>query len=140
MNLISMSLLQDSTTLSDISLHGSLLVQALLKFQVPKVIVNSLLKMPPDDIIGRLSCDPSGSHVITAFLTSATISVKKKNKLIKILEVRPIVLISQHWFFMSFVQSTTRHLQVACRLFRYYTCNYINTSPRQRTDNIVNVL
>lgn len=63
------------------------MVQALLKFQVPKVVVNSLLKMSPDDIIGRLSCDPSGSHVVTAFLSSPTVALKRKNKLTKTLEV-----------------------------------------------------
>ena len=73
--------------LKEVSLHGSLLVQGLLKFQIPKVVVNSLLKMPADDIISRLSCDPSGSHVITTFLSSPTISLKKKSKLTKTLEV-----------------------------------------------------
>ena len=76
-----------ASLLKEISLHGSLLVQALLKFQVPKVVVNSLLKMPSDDIIGRLSCDQSGSHVITTFLSSPTVSPKKKNKLTKMLKV-----------------------------------------------------
>ena len=73
--------------LKEVSLHGSLLVQGLLKFQVPKVVVNSLLKLPAGDIINRLSCDPSGNHVITTFLSSPTISLKKKNKLTKTLEV-----------------------------------------------------
>ena len=73
--------------LREVSLHGSLLMQALLKFQVPKVVASSLLKMPCDDIVGKLSCDPSGSHVITTFLSSPTMSQKRNNKLTKILEV-----------------------------------------------------
>ena len=68
------------------STHGSLLVQALLQFEEPKLVARSLLKMPSDDMVG-LSCDPSGSHVIDAFMSSPTVSRKLKSKLIAKLKV-----------------------------------------------------
>ena len=49
-------------------------------------MVNSLVKMKSDDIV-NISCDPSGSHVITTFMTSTTVPIKKKQKLVVTLEV-----------------------------------------------------
>lgn len=68
------------------SLHGSLLLQALLKFQDVKVVVRSVLKMKVKELV-RISCDPQGSHVLTTFMSSSTVPEKKKEKLAAKLEV-----------------------------------------------------
>ena len=73
----SVSLTQTSKPKS-ISVHGSLILQVLLKFQDTKLVTRSLLKMTADDIM-RVSCDSCGSHAITMFMTSSTVSSKKKN-------------------------------------------------------------
>lgn len=62
-------------------------MQALLKFQDTKLVVASLLHMTTNDIV-RMSCDPSGSHVLEAFMSSHTVPVKKKRRLIEKLKVR----------------------------------------------------
>ena len=49
-------------------------------------MVASLLHMSTDDII-RMSCNPSGSHVLEAFMSSLTVPVKKKSKLTDKLKV-----------------------------------------------------
>lgn len=70
------------------TLHGSLLLQALLKFQDAKLLTRSVLKMSVVELV-RLSCDSHGSHVITNFISSETIPAKKKERLMRKLEVSP---------------------------------------------------
>ena len=69
-----------------LTLHGSLLLQALLKFQDPRTVVRSLLAQDVEALV-RVSCDSSGSHVLTAFLSSHTVPTKKKEKMMKKLVV-----------------------------------------------------
>ena len=69
-----------------VHVQGSLLVQALVKYDNPRVIVRSLLGMETEDIMW-LSRDMSGSHVIDAFLTSPTVKSAKKKKLVDKLTV-----------------------------------------------------
>ena len=61
--------------LTVVSLHGSLLLQQMLQFGNPKVIVTSLLNLKPSEL-RTMSCDPCGSHVIETFFTSPTIGEK----------------------------------------------------------------
>lgn len=68
------------------TLHGSLLLQALLRFQDVKVVTRSVLKMGMEELV-RVSCDAQGSHVITTYLSSATVPAKKKEKLMNKLKV-----------------------------------------------------
>ena len=72
-----------------ISLHGSFILQALLKFRDTKLVTLSLLKVTADDIM-RVSCDSCGSHAITTFMTSSTVCSKKKMKLNDTLKVRSL--------------------------------------------------
>ena len=58
-----------------------------MKFQNTKLVVASLLHMTTNEIV-RMSCDPSGSHVLEAFMSSHTVPVKKKRKLAEKLKVR----------------------------------------------------
>ncbi|CAL1274323.1 unnamed protein product [Larinioides sclopetarius] len=68
-----------------ICLQGSLLVQAILKFQKPIKVVNSILNMKPQEL-GHLACHMQGCHVLNAFLTSTTVGEKSKDKLIQSLK------------------------------------------------------
>ena len=65
---------------------GSLMVQALLKYEKPRIVVGSFVKMETDDVI-RMSCDPVSSHVVDAFMGSHTVSLRQKTKLIDKLKV-----------------------------------------------------
>ena len=75
------------------SLHGALVVQALLGYDDTKVITNSILSIPTDQLL-LVSCDPCGNHIIDAFLSSKNVLLKKKTKLIKKFTVR---LQSKHY-------------------------------------------
>lgn len=68
------------------TLHGSLILQALLKFQDVKTVARSVLKLGGEEMV-RLGCDSQGSHVLTAFMTSTTVSAKRKERLMAKLEV-----------------------------------------------------
>ena len=70
-------------------MQGSLLVQALLKYENPRVVVRSILTMETEDVMW-LSCDGAGSHVIDAFLTSTTVNPAKKRKFITQLRVKNV--------------------------------------------------
>ena len=69
------------------SLHGALIVQALLQYHDTTVISNSILSIPIDQLLS-ISCDPCGNHIIDAFLSSKNVLLKKKTKLIKKFTVR----------------------------------------------------
>jgi len=62
------------------TLHGSLLLQALLKYEDSTVVARSLLLHSAEDLL-QLCCDPCASHVLTTFFTSSTVSNKKKDKM-----------------------------------------------------------
>ena len=68
-------------------MQGSLLVQALFKYENPRVVVRSLLDMETDDLMW-LSCDVAGSHAVDAFLSSSTVKSVKKKKLVEKIRVR----------------------------------------------------
>jgi len=57
-------------------------MQALLHYEDTKEVTGSFLAIPTDRLIS-LACDPSGSHIVDAFLSSRNVTLKKKNKLIK---------------------------------------------------------
>lgn len=62
------------------TLHGSLLLQALLKFQDAKGVSRSVVKMGREELL-RASCDAQASHVLTTCLSSPSVSAKKKERL-----------------------------------------------------------
>ena len=68
-------------------MQGSLLVQALFKYENPRVVVRSLLDMETDDLVW-LSCDVAGSHAVDAFLSSSTVKSVKKKKFVEKIRVR----------------------------------------------------
>jgi len=64
------------------NLHGSLILQAMLKFNKPIKIVNSLLNMGIDELLQLLN-DPKGSRILDAFLDSEYVGEKSREKLYK---------------------------------------------------------
>jgi len=58
---------------SSFNLHGSLLVQSMLRFSRPDVVVNSLLSLTAAEL-QAVCCDSAGSHVVTAFVNSETVT------------------------------------------------------------------
>ncbi|XP_061694645.1 nucleolar protein 9 isoform X2 [Syngnathoides biaculeatus] len=69
--------------LSSICYHGSRLVQALARFQERSILLSSLHTLTPADFL-TLACDPSGSHVLQALVSTS--SDKGKGKILKRLE------------------------------------------------------
>ncbi|XP_017757208.1 PREDICTED: nucleolar protein 9 [Eufriesea mexicana] len=65
-----------------ISLHGSLIVQAILKFNKPIKMVNSLLETDGEELVQLLE-DPRGSRILDAFMDSKYIGEKSREKLTK---------------------------------------------------------
>ncbi|XP_033338087.2 nucleolar protein 9 [Megalopta genalis] len=65
-----------------INLHGSLIVQAILRFNKPIKIVNSLLEINVEELLNLFS-DPKGSRIADAFIGSIYIGEKNKEKLAK---------------------------------------------------------
>ncbi|XP_012531949.2 nucleolar protein 9 [Monomorium pharaonis] len=63
-------------------LHGSLIIQAMLKFNKPIKIINSLLEMSNEELL-QLFCDSKGSRVLNAFMDSKYIGDKSREKLCK---------------------------------------------------------
>lgn len=64
------------------NLHGSLIVQAILNFNKPIKIVNSLLDMDSEEL-SQLFGDPKGSRILDAFMDSKYIGEKSREKLFK---------------------------------------------------------
>ncbi len=70
--------------LEDINVQKSLLAQELLHFQKPIKFVSSLLKVIEGQ--GQLFCDPRGSRIADAFVSSPTIGEKSREGLVKALK------------------------------------------------------
>lgn len=64
------------------NLHGSLMLQAMLNFNKPIKIVNSILEMDNEELL-RLLGDPKGSRILDAFMDSKYIGEKSREKLCK---------------------------------------------------------
>ncbi|XP_029930123.1 nucleolar protein 9 [Myripristis murdjan] len=75
--------IQTEVPLASICYHGSRLVQALAKFKERSLLLNSLRSLTPADLL-TLACDPSGSHVLQALITTS--SDKGRGKILKRLE------------------------------------------------------
>ncbi|XP_011878925.1 PREDICTED: nucleolar protein 9 [Vollenhovia emeryi] len=65
-------------------LHGSLIMQAILKFNKPIKAVNALLGMNNEELV-RLFGEPKGSRILDAFMDSKYIGEKSREKLCKTL-------------------------------------------------------
>ncbi|XP_033753878.1 nucleolar protein 9-like [Pecten maximus] len=68
--------------LKKINYHGSVLMQNLLRFGNPKVVVSGILDLTPAEL-RTLACDPCGSHVIDVFCQSPSMGEKSRELLFK---------------------------------------------------------
>ena len=57
-----------------------------MKFKDSSAVVGSLLSMSTDEVVA-LGTDPCGSHVVEAFMNSATVPAAKKAELVTLLKV-----------------------------------------------------
>lgn len=65
-----------------VHLHGSLILQAMLNFNKPIKLVQSLLDTPSIEL-AELFCSPRGSHIVDAFLQSKFVGEKSREKFLK---------------------------------------------------------
>lgn len=65
----------------EVNLHGSLILQHILKFNKPIKIVNSLLEMKPHEL-SDIFCHPKGSRIADSYLDSKFIGEKSREKLV----------------------------------------------------------
>lgn len=65
-----------------VHLHGSLILQAMLNFNKPIKLVQSMLDTPSIEL-ADLFCSPRGSHVVDAFLESKFVGEKSREKFLK---------------------------------------------------------
>lgn len=71
---------KENDSKSLISLHGSLIIQAILNFNKPIKMVNSLLETDIEQAV-RLFEDPKGSRIVDAYMDSKYIGEKSREKL-----------------------------------------------------------
>ncbi|KOC68986.1 Pumilio domain-containing protein C14orf21 [Habropoda laboriosa] len=71
---------KENDSKSLISLHGSLIVQAILNFNKPIKVVNSLLETDAEELV-RMFEDPKGSRIVDAFMDSKYVGEKSREKL-----------------------------------------------------------
>ena len=74
---------------TDVNYHGSVLLQHLLSFNNPKVIVNGLVTLKSAELY-KVSCNPCGSHVIDKFFQVAKVGEKSRDSMINKMKVRDI--------------------------------------------------
>ncbi|KAL0102947.1 hypothetical protein PUN28_018330 [Cardiocondyla obscurior] len=86
------SQLSEADPLPPFHLHGSLITQAILKFNKPIIAVNSLLEMNEKHLL-QLCQDPKGSRVVDAFMDSAYVGEKSREKLFKRLQGTWVTLV-----------------------------------------------
>ncbi|XP_055855596.1 uncharacterized protein LOC129918874 [Episyrphus balteatus] len=68
-----------------ISIYGSLIIQDILQFNKPILLVNSILETPVKDL-NQIMQLPNGGYIADKFLMSTTIGEKSREKLIKLFE------------------------------------------------------
>ncbi|XP_077581365.1 nucleolar protein 9 [Stigmatopora nigra] len=71
---------QTEVPLTSVCYHGSRLVQALAKFKDRSILLESLRTLTPEDLL-TLACDPFGSHVLQALVTTS--SDKGRGKILR---------------------------------------------------------
>lgn len=76
--------------LGEVSVLGSLLLQHLLHFSAPGLILRSLGALTGPQLL-TLAQSPSGSHVLDAILTSPSVTRKQRRRVLKTLKVRILV-------------------------------------------------
>ncbi|PIK36892.1 putative nucleolar protein 9 [Apostichopus japonicus] len=65
----------------EVKLHGSLLLQSLLKFQNKRIVVNGFMALSTEEL-KTIICQPAGSYLLEHFMSNERIKDKKKEQLI----------------------------------------------------------
>lgn len=73
-------------SLSQVNLHGSVILQHMLRFDDPSPVVDSLLSLDPPQLV-QLACNPCGSHVVDTYYKSPSVSGNRKEQMIQRLKV-----------------------------------------------------
>lgn len=73
--------------LGEVTVLGSLLLQHLLHFSRPCLILQSLSALTGPQLL-TLAQSPAGSHVLDAVLTSPSVTRKQRRRVLKLLKVR----------------------------------------------------
>ena len=73
--------------LGEVAVLGSLLLQHLLHFSRPCLILQSLSALTGPQLL-TLAQSPAGSHVLDAVLTSPSVTRKQRRRVLKTLKVR----------------------------------------------------
>ncbi|XP_044128677.1 nucleolar protein 9 [Bufo gargarizans] len=68
--------------LQSINYHGSILLQHLLHFEDPTIVLHSLAGMTEADL-HTVACSQAGSHIFDALLSSTTITEKQRKKVLR---------------------------------------------------------
>lgn len=68
-----------------IHIHGSLILQKMLHFNKPIVIINSFINNK-NDVLAAIFSTPAGSHVADAFVQSPTVGEKSREKMIRYMQ------------------------------------------------------
>lgn len=75
--------------LGDVTVLGSLLLQHLLHFSTPALVLRSLAALTGPQLLA-LAQSPSGSHVLDTVLTSPSVTRKQRRRVLKTLKVSPV--------------------------------------------------
>lgn len=77
--------------LGDVTVLGSLLLQHLLHFSTPGLVLRSLGALTGPQLLA-LAQSPAGSHVLDAVLTSPSVTRKQRRRVLKILKGQYVAL------------------------------------------------
>lgn len=75
--------------LREVTVLGSLLLQHLLYFSNPGLVLRSLSALTGPQLL-TLAQSPAGSHVFDAILTSPSVTHKQRRRVLKTLKVSPL--------------------------------------------------
>lgn len=110
-----------------IHVHGSLILQTLLKFNKPIQAVNSLLDMNTGDLKSVVT-DQKGCHVMDAFMKSEFVGEKSRDKIIKKLQVSisccTLLFLSMYISFLLWMPVACSTQQRVCHLASVRHCQH----------------
>lgn len=92
-----------------LNLHGTLLIQAILNFNKPIKMINSLLSLDPNELKSLIS-NTMGSHIVDSYMKSNYVGEKSRERFIKKLQVKFTFFLSKK---NTFIISSPAQLHVA---------------------------
>lgn len=114
-----------------VHLHGSLILQAMLHFNKPIKLVQSLLDTPSIEL-AELFCSPRGSHVVDAFLQSKFVGEKSREKFLKHMD--------GHYLDMAITKHGSRYVNYAnFKNYFMFHCQYKEIFPNRAVEALFQV-